>query len=220
MKIFKCLVAAVALLCSATSAMAQFDTDNYTRVSASFVSSKLTNTESFLEDNIDPKGINIGILQGLSVSDNLPLFLEIGANLTWLHSADDFGVGGDLKTTFMNFAIPLNMAYKYAINDKVAFSGHAGLNFKINMLGKLKADGMDDFSLLSKDDMGSRDARANIFQLGGQIGAGVHLADFYLGWQFQTDFMKYMENELCDRDKSRFIANFITLGYQGDIFGW
>jgi len=224
MKFLKCLVAAVMLLTS-TSAMAQFgDSDSYTRLHAGFVSSKLTETTQYNRgDNIDPKGFNFGILQGFSVSDDLPLFLEIGANATWLHSADDFyaslgGVKvGDLKTTFINVAVPLNLAYKYEINDKIAVSAHAGLNFKVNALAKFKA-GDESINLLKKDDMGNRDERANIFQLGGNLGAGLVLGDFYLGYQFQPDFMKFMKNRVSLNETSRFMTQFITLGYQGEIF--
>jgi len=209
---------AVAMLFTSSVAFAQInDADSYTRVQASFVASRLTQTDHWIDDGLAPKGINLGILRGMSVSDVMPLYFEIGANVALLHSADDYRTGGDLKSTFMTVAVPLNMAYKYPINDKVTVSAHAGLNCKLNLIGKLKSPSAS-LNLLDKDDMGSRAKRANIFQLGGQAGAGVHLSDFYLGWQFQTDFVNYMKNDLTDNGKkARFIANYITIGYQGEL---
>ncbi len=204
MKIKNLLMAGV-LMITASSAMAQYvDTENYLRVQASFVANKLTNTDN------DPKGIALGGVYGLGVSDNLPIFVEVGAQLEWAHSANDVVVSGsneDLKFTYMNVSIPVNGVYKYTLNDKVAFSGHAGLNFKVNFLAKEKyADYKINF--LSKDDMGGRDNR-NIFQLGGQIGAGVHLGQFYLGWQYQGDFMPLAKS---GGDKFKFHTNYISVG--------
>lgn len=227
MKIFKCLVAAALLSVSANAVAQVVDTDNYTRIHASYVTAGISNTAFTPLPSIDPKGVSIGILQGFSLTDELPLFLEVGANLNWLHSAADVVganvVVGDRKFTNMNFAVPINGAYKYTLNDKVAFSGHAGINLKVNMfsidkfhykIGGASAD--EKVNYLKKDDMGGRDNRGNIFQLGGQVGAGVHLADFYLGWQFQLDFMKTIEWD--NGDKSRLHANYFTIGYQGEIF--
>lgn len=210
----KQIIVAAAMLFASSVAMAQYaDTDNYTRLQASFVSNKLSNTE---DPGIEPKGFVLGIVQGYSVSDQLPLFLEVGANLQWSHSAKDVPVTKeDLTFTYMNFAIPVNCVYKYTLNDKVAFSGYAGLNFKVNMLGMHKL-GDNKCNYLKKDDMGGRDNRANIFQLGGQIGLGVHLSDIYIGWQYQNDFMKFIE--LPNADKQRWHSNFITVGYTVDLF--
>lgn len=192
--------------------------DNYTRLQASFLSHKMTNSEMG-DKEITPKGVNLGAIMGFAVSDAQPIFLETGMTLTWAHSAVDFNVlgvkAGEMKFTYMNVAIPLNGVYKYEINDKVAISGHAGLNFKVNFMAKehLTDDKGDktSWSLLSKKDMGSRDDRANIFQLGGQVGCGVHLGQLYLGYQFQTDFMKFQKTE--GLDAHRWVGNYITLGY-------
>lgn len=225
----KQIIVAAAMLFASSVAMAQYaDTDNYTRLQASFVTNKLSNAG---DPGIEPKGFALGITQGYSVSDQLPIFLEIGANLQWSHSAKDLisapGKTVDYKFTYMNVAIPVNGVYKYTLNDKVAFSGYAGLNFKVNFMGLQKSNeaiffdaDKNEFSkklnLLSKDAMGGRDYRANIFQLGGQIGLGVHLSDIYIGWQYQNDFMKFLETN--DDDKQRWHTNYITVGYTVDLF--
>lgn len=217
MKFFKILVAAAVMLSGATSAFAQFDNENYTRVQASYITGSISNVGGYIE----PKGVSLGLMQGYSLTDELPVFLEIGANLAWMHSAKDIvnlgNIDGDYKYSNMNIAIPINGVYVYTINDRVAVSGFAGLNCKVNMFCIEKVTGRDKVNWLKKDDMGGRENRGNVFQLGGQIGAGVHLANFYLGWQYQSDFMKLIE--WGNGDKAKLSLNYFTVGYQGDIFG-
>lgn len=200
--------AAVALL-AVSAAFAQ----DYTRLQASYVAFKLTDTDDFGDKEIQPKGINLGAALGFSVTDNQPIYVEPGINLTWAHSAQDidpiYGIS-ERKFTYMNVAIPVNGVYKFEVNDKVAISGHAGLNLKVNFMAREHLDD-DKGSWLSRKDMGSRDDRANIFQLGGQIGCGVHLGTFYIGYQFQSDFMKFQEFK-AGGPSHKWLANYITLG--------
>ncbi|MBR0036286.1 MAG: outer membrane beta-barrel protein [Bacteroidales bacterium] len=205
---------AALLMLAAGSAMAQLvNSDDYFRLQVSYVGNQMTNTDN------DPKGVALGGIYGISVSDQIPLFVEIGAQLEWAHSVNDIWnteltptgnvyTRDDCKFTYMNISIPLNAAYKYTINDKVAVSGHAGLNFKVNMLAKQKAFDTT-LNLLDKDDMGGRDNR-NIFQLGGQVGAGVHFGQLYLGWQYQGDFMPIAK---FGNNKVKFHTNYVTVGF-------
>lgn len=204
-----------ALLLMAGTASAQFswcpevDTNNYSRFQASFISEQLTNmgVDSFY----DPKGVSVGYLTGLSVSDNFPLFLETGANLSWTHSVEDyFTPSSDIKFTHMNIALPLNLAYKFTINDRFNFVPFVGLNFKFNVLATQKIDGKK-YNMLNKDDMGGRDNRGKYFQLGGHTGVGINLSEFYLGWEYQGDFMRF--TEMDNGDKNKFHANYLTVGY-------
>lgn len=217
-------LAAVMLL----SVGAMWAQDNYTRLQVSYIIDKMTNSE-FLEKEIMPKGVTLGAVQGFLVSNEYPLYVEPGVNLTWAHSAVDLASGAaEDKFTYMNFAIPINAVYKYEINDKVAVSGQAGLNFKLNLLSKehftAVGSSKESFNWLSKKDMGSRDNRASIFQLGGQFGVGFHIQDLYLGYQFQFDFVKFQSvedktagniifNERFKGDDHRWLTNYITIGY-------
>ena len=196
-------MAAVALL-AVSAAWAQ----DYTRLQASYVSHRLTNL-SYDGKDIMPKGVTLGAVLGFSVTDEQPIFVESGANLTWAHSAMDVAEV-DVKSTYMNFAIPVNGVYKFEINDKVSVSGFAGLNLKVNFMAK-EHIGDSKFSWLSKDDMGGRDNRANIFQLGCQFGAGVHLGQIYLGYEFQPDLMNFQKSEGGKAHK--WLANYITVGF-------
>lgn len=209
----KFFIVAAALVLSASAAMAQ----DYLRLQASFVSNKMTETDPAIK----PKGVNFGGVAGFLVSDNLPIYLEPGLNFTWAHSADDYANGaGEVKFTYMNAAIPLNGVYKYDLNDKVAVSGFFGFNFKANLMAKQRNkydDGITyskrTFSWLSKDDMGGRDNRGSFFQLGSQIGCGFHVSRFYIGYQFQWDWMKFQEYDVPNADKYKWVSNYITVGY-------
>lgn len=220
----KIFTVAAAMLLTVGATMAQ---ESYTRLQVSYISNSLTNAEFDGEDMVAPKGFVLGGVMGLPVSDVLPIYLEPGVTLSWSHSAKDLKTLGvkvaEEKFTYMNIAVPVNGVYKYELNDKVAFSGHAGLNFKVNFMAKEhnktfdpmsgKQLTKDDFSWISKDDMGDRENRANIFQLGGQVGAGVHLGQFYIGWQFQTDFMKFQQDDVDGADKHKWHTQYITIGY-------
>ncbi len=214
---------AVAMLLTAGAAFAQ---ETYSRLQVSYISNTLTNYDFEGEDMVAPKGFVLGGVMGLPVSDVLPIYLEPGVTLSWSHSAKDLKAMGikvaEEKFTYMNIAVPVNGVYKYELNDKVAFSGHAGLNFKVNFMAKehhKEFNAMSnkweksDKSWISKDDMVDRENRANIFQLGGQVGAGVHLGQFYIGWQFQTDFMKFQQWDVDGSDKHKWHTQYITIGY-------
>lgn len=204
----KIFIVAAALVLSAGAAMAQ----DYLRLQASFVANKMTD---YADDNVKPKGINFGGVAGFSVSDNLPIYLEPGVNIAWTHSAKDVA-GGEIKFTYMTAAIPLNCVYKYEINDKVAVSGFLGLNNKFNFMAKEHDKGpgyKNDFSWLSKKDMGSREDRASFYQLGSQLGAGFHVSRFYIGYQFQWDWMKFQEYDVPNADTHKWVTNYITVGY-------
>lgn len=213
----KFFIVAAALVLSASAAMAQ----DYLRLQASFVSNKMTNIDDPFE--IKPGGVNFGGVAGFLVSDNLPIYLEPGLNISWSHSAKDFNDGAqEIKFTYMSAAIPLNGVYKYDLNDKVAVSGFFGFNFKANFMAKEHDKGFvnpivgkKNYSWLSKKDMGDRDNRASIFQFGSQVGAGFHVSRFYIGYQFQWDWMKFQEFDIVgyDSDAHKWVSNYITVGY-------
>lgn len=211
----KKIFALAALLLSFGAVVAQ---DNYTRLQVSYVYNKMTNYD-LGDKSIAPKGVTLGGVMGFLVTDDYPIFVEPGVSLSWAHSAVDYkaaGVNlGENKFTYMNFAIPVNAVYKYEVNDLISISAHAGLNMKLNFLAKQHLNPVVgekvSASWLSKKDMGSRDDRASIFQLGGQVGLGFHIQELYLGYQFQTDFVPFQKTD--GADPHRWLTNYITIGY-------
>ena len=140
------------------------------------------------------------------------------------------------KDQFINLQVPVNFAYKFAIADGVSVSPYVGLNFKFNLVGRSKSeldyggldnediedildyfgyDSMSDFdsdwlSVFSKDDMGSKDATWNRFQMGWHIGAGLQYNAFYLGVEYGTDFIPAFKYEKAKVNSSDLK---ISLGY-------
>ncbi|MBQ0058225.1 MAG: outer membrane beta-barrel protein [Bacteroidales bacterium] len=200
--IFKTIMAIATLAAITFNASAQESTDNYRRFQISWVAEHMTNTDP---DDIKPKGANVGVIWGLSMSNYQPIFLEAGVNLGYTHMNDD---KHDHKFNHMTAAIPLNVVYKICPNEKLSIAPLAGLNLKVNMLASDKY-GDESLNLLSKDDMGGKEYRGNIFQLGGNLGVGANIQNFYIGWQYQVDFWKFIK---VGNDKSRFNANYITMG--------
>jgi len=218
MKKFTFIVAAIAALFT-TNANAQLknDTEGYKRVEASFVSQKFdwgNDTDTKL------KGFEVGYLTGVSVTNKLPIFLELGGQLTWTHAKDELSKNNEIKHTFMSIAIPVNAAYKlaFASSENITIVPFIGPNFKFNLIGKQKgeldvdvADVIDintsyDASYFDKDDMGGDDNTAKRFQVGLNLGVGVNISKaLYVGYRFQPDFTEYLEGVKAT-------TNYLTIG--------
>ena len=204
MKKFFAFVAAAMVSVSALVAQ------DYTRLQVSFVNCYLSHY-NYSHKDVNPKGLSLGAAFGLSLSDEIPLYLEPGAQLTWAHQVEDLPNNGDYKFTYMNLSAPVNVVYKYDINDKVAISAHTGLNLKMNLIARAHVYD-EKYNMLSKSDMGSRDNRANLFQLGGQFGFGVHVSEFYFGYQYQYDFVNFQQYS-GETKNHHWLTNYITVGY-------
>lgn len=218
------LVAICALLCGAT-ASAQFTTGgksnsastssiqeaaSYDQFGISYTNVKYTQSDDDMGDDISTNGISLKYLHGFSVSNKLPIYVEAGLNLNFNFAsiAIDNDYYKDIaefsnKYQFAALAIPVNVAYRFNINETITIKPYLGLNFKINLLGRGKRDVKvldDDYedyfdedyewaSFYSKDDMGDKDAVWNRFQMGWHIGADVQFNKFFIGLNYGTDFI-------------------------------
>lgn len=222
------MCAAAASVAINAAAQLENDTEGYRRIEASFAASHYDNGENQDADIEHPKGFEIGYLQGINLTSKMPLFLELGGNVTWTHSKEENNwnesgveIEKETKNTFMNVNIPVQAAYKFAFtNSAFKILPFFGFNFKFNIIGKYKEHKEAEFmgveqetdtkiSYFDKDDMGSKDATANRFQLGLNMGVGVNINSFYVGWRFQPDMIKYIKH---DDDKVSSNTNFITVG--------
>lgn len=210
MKLIKFFAVAVlaAMTADATAQLTK-DTHGWTRVELSFDAQKLkekNNNASW--DGDKQKGAAIGFMKGVNITSKMPLFLDLGARLAWLHSKDEFH-GGDSKTTFMNIAVPVNAAYKLSFaSSPISIVPFFGPNFKFNFYGRTKISYDDGKEVKVKWlDNDGRDAR--IFQFGLNLGVGVNIERFYVGYTFQPDLSSYVKH---DGYKTKTINNFISLG--------
>lgn len=226
MKNFKFLVVALALL-SSTTAFAQFSkpssfssagTDEYKRLYASYSLgvASMSGTVIDIDETIpDMKGATVGFALGKSISPNMPLFFEYGAELgfgkaTYTDSYEEEGYRYSYKwdenasLTMMNIAIPLNFVYEFPISDDLRIAPYAGLNIKFHLMGKLKDEGTEEYdgdkksfsedgSIFDEDDMDGDKAKR--FQIGANLGAHVYFKNLVLSYRFQPDFNPLIESE-------------------------
>ncbi len=214
MKALKFLaVAVLATMTANASAQLTKDTQGWTRVELSFDAQRMKNKGDNYESVFDKqKGAALGFMKGINITSKMPLFLELGGRLTWNHSKDTW-TNGDEKTTFMNIAVPVNAAYKFSFaSSPINIVPFFGPNFKFNFYGRTKTTVTDaaghetegKLKWLSDDG-----ADARIFQLGLNLGVGVNINKFYVGYTFQPDLMSYVKN---GDDKVRTINNYISVG--------
>lgn len=191
-------------------------------------------------DDFDFKGLTFGYMKGISITNKIPLFVEAGAGLqfrTYKDESDEFELLDDGSTFFQKYRvnlfsinIPVNLVYKWQINDKLSLSPYFGLDFRINVVGKEKVDVEFDWgtqetasiedelretleeegyiydsNLFDKDDMG-KDGKWKRFQAGWHIGANLDYNHFNVGIGYGSDF-----NEVFD--KAKFSTTSIRVGY-------
>lgn len=171
----------VAFAAAATTASAQFanstagaskpaskfklekDTRNYSRLALSYDAVKIGRDDSKLKMN----GVSVGYDYGINVTRNLPLFVEVGANILYAggkqEGADIARMLGErveerdeeyyeyeyegcsLKSKFFALNIPVALSYKVSFSKKISLVPFVGVNFRGMLLGKGKAsfDGSD-----------------------------------------------------------------------------
>lgn len=223
----KVLALACAMVMAAGSASAQFTTGggkskasaaaaeigDYNQFGISYVNEKFSYDypKGYDMDDISANGFALKYIHGFSVSKSLPMYVETGLNVNLNFGSTTYDDDEDYtqKFQYAALAIPVNFAYKFNINEKVAIKPFLGLNVKLNLLGRTKweytgDDDEDDYyyedededdkpewsSLYSEKDMGSKDAVWNRFQLGWHVGVDFQFNKFFLGVNYGTDFIK------------------------------
>lgn len=143
---------------SSVKATRQADTEGWSRIAISYNPTTIFIDEKGA-DNLNLTGFSLGYTKGISISKQLPLFVEAGINAQFAlkkfdsEDAEDAGLISNIegyevenKITTMNLNIPVNLAYKFNAGN-VSIVPYAGINFKINILGKTK------YSLEDPDDL-------------------------------------------------------------------
>ncbi len=217
---------AIALaLCATTPAMAQFtaggssssDSENkgYNRVAVSYNNSLYS--PNIVADGITSIGLNgvgVNFIHGFSLSETLPMFLEVGGNLNFDFGSQDLTdkltegeYWAQAKQLYqdINLQVPVNFLWKFNINENFSLDTYFGLNFKLHLSSTQKKDidtnipeevweeagiktEYESISLFDEDKMG-KDNTWNRFQMGWHVGVGAHYKKFYLGLQYGTDFI-------------------------------
>lgn len=180
--------------------------DNYSRFKVNYLivnTSFDTKFSSPLNDEFSINGVSFEYLYGQHIFRNMPIFLEYGLNMSWGINTRD-GYYDSFTTNVVNITVPVNLAYNWALNDNMTINPHVGLGMRFNVLAKSSYSG-ESISWFDKNDVGTSNTW-NRFQLCGQVGIGISLRRFYLGWEYSWNFMKLTE-------KMKFNTHYISVGY-------
>lgn len=232
---------------SRTKSSYSADLNGWDRITVSFTPMKYQ-TDVKGQDGFNMTGFSIGYDKGFNIAPQLPIFLETGINMQYAFKSldseelgevtgtswDDGEIALKAKYSTLNLKVPVNLAYKLTFGD-VSVIPYGGINFKVNVIGKMKFD-LEDVELpdgISEDDLwdelkdqygitqstnlldkkevednlgGDEDNVWNRFQMGWQIGVGVDYNSWHVGLGYTKDIM-----ELCKKVKTSSVL--ISLGY-------
>ena len=205
MRKFKCLLL-LAFIGLTTSAFAQNDYTGYNRIYVGYtgVNAKWSADGESVSQKFP--GFSVGYLRGISLTQKVPLYLEVGGALQYNKWSEE---GESAKIFGLN--IPVSLVYRINVTDDFAISPNFGLNFRLNLLGKGKAeqDGESvDWNLFDDKEMEEADQGEAYkrFQAGWHIGVGFDYKAIHLGVDWGTDFNEITKNVNCK-------TTYVTLGY-------
>lgn len=232
-------------------------TSGWNRVYVSYNPSKINFSDDDYEfidgEDIKFKGFTVGYLRGFSLTKKVPLYMEIGLGFqyrNYKYSDDELYINlpeeafddddlipvafndeeRSLKYTMMSLNIPINLLYRFNINNDFSISPYFGFDLRFNIKATQKwewvapADYEEDYygnititsdaksdqewsnDCFDKKDMGDDDDYVwNRFQAGWHIGVGLDYKALHIGVEYGKDF-----NELCK--KAKLSTTSITLG--------
>lgn len=227
MKRFQLLLTACLLL-MATTASAQFsntggsgsksksgsvlsmDTESYNRIYVGYSPFNAKCSDNNYKD-LKMNGFTAGYLHGFSLSEKLPLFLEVGGNIQYFMGKVDseieeydpyydvfYVTETKSKYSLLSLNIPVNLAYKFSFADNtLGVTPFVGLNFRANLMGKEKREPSStggsestDYNLFDDStENGMGDAAWKRFQVGFNAGVNLNYKAFSLGVYYTADFM-------------------------------
>lgn len=152
-------------------------------------------------------GLGIGYLFGVNLTgQHIPLFLEIGPEITWLTRTEKVDEIYYDKIYFhlLSLSSPLNISYKISLGNKNYIAPFIGLTAKFNMMATIQDEVVH--SMFNKDY--SEDI-PNRFQLGWNTGVGFYFNRFYLGYRYSPDITSFIKE---DHQSLSFDCHYINLG--------
>lgn len=198
--------------------------EDYNRVTLGYQSLDLhnnTNIKSLASDGaLD--GFKLGYTHGFGIAGETPLFLEVGADFNFNTSKTEStylsdpveGIQFDTRSTTCGITIPVSLAYKFSFQNGMWLEPYAGINLKLNLMGKTKttfknAPSMKDADMnwFKAEDMSLEDvsegeggiyynnmggAACKRFQFGGQVGVnvGYKRVNLNVAYQMHTPLQK------------------------------
>lgn len=204
---------------SGSSIWTTVNTDGYNRVYVGYNGVKgKVDLSGF--DDIKYPGFSVGYLRGIGLTQKLPLYLEVGGEINFNRCSDFPYIeeltevpGIDYKETVLALKIPVSLAYRLSINDDFAITPKFGFDFRLNLMGKAKAEAGGesiDWNLFDDDEMLDNHPIAmeayKRFQAGWHIGVGFDYKALHFGVDYGTSF-----NEISE--KVKLATTSVTVGY-------
>ncbi len=137
-------------------------------------------------------GIDLGYLYAVSLSANVPLYIEGGllANCAFGELYARNGVS--ISASVFSLKVPLNLGYKVNLGRKFSLLPYAGLYFKGNLDGEVSFEykGEDeDYDMFDKDE-----GNGERFQFGMNAGIRCYVSNFSIGVAYGLDFNEVMDD--------------------------
>ena len=222
------------------------ETPNYNRISLGLSTMRLKDTYynkynrevfDFDGEKIMMKGVDFNYLRGISLTSNIPLYLEVGGRVTFdtynkTIDEDEYkGVVYEEKArvNILSLSVPINVTYKFSFDNGLYIAPFAGIHFRTNILGTVKyteeastgAKDKETYNLFKADDhdddafFDDDEDTCKRFQFGGQFGVnfGYKALNLGLTYYLDTPFYKYESKSNSKYDykyKSSGVA--LTLG--------
>lgn len=249
----KKLLIAIAMICSVMSVSAQRAGDatswnetksrtDYNRVSISYDRQHFGFSSEYSKDDngsINLNGFGLNYTHGFGVAENM--FVETGLSFNMGFGTDDIGdklsegsyyFQEQNKMNNINLRVPINFVYSFHVADKFRIAPYAGINFKLNLVSKVKStfdtnipkdvlleEGIEEGEWInlfsdSEENMDGKDYTWNRFQMGWQVGVNFEYSKYVLGVQYGTDFIPAYSHKFEDgKIKVNSSALTISVGY-------
>lgn len=211
----KIFIMAACLVAMATTASAQFMGGGSASSSSSSDGEGYTSIRLHYNNfEIEPKNgsydavpsFGISLVKGWAISQDMPLFLEtgVGASYTTGELFKDKDLGLKWEYSAISAEIPVNIGYKFQINDEFAIMPFVGVSARYNITGKAEGKPYDEGGYNNENAKAEDDVKK--FQFGWQIGARAMYNQFSVGVSYGADF-----NEIADDSKAKSLI--ISVGY-------
>lgn len=151
-------------------------------------------------------GLTVGFNKAISVTPSLPLFVEVGAGLTYAWAklsdeefseecpmcGDEFTIGSKTSSQHLMVNIPANLMYKFQVpNTSIILEPYVGLNVKAHLMGKMKGkmtydyccDDMEDMMDEVMEETDEDDMTSNYFDKDDMGGKKYVAKRVNIGWQ-------------------------------------
>lgn len=184
--------------------LSAMSTDDYNRFYVGYNPMKINwedHQSDWEEEYPLTSSLTVGYLHASSLSKNIPLFLEYGANFQYSFGKEKED-GDEWGINVYSVNVPVNLAFKLQFND-VALTPYVGANFRVNAAGTYKYeyedwDGETETEKINLfDDSDADDAMgdyaAKRFQAGINVGVGFSYKALYLGVGYVSDFSKVFD---------------------------